>query len=206
MAGSADTILRLDCSPKGRDANSSRFADEVAAKLSVLEPGAWQVYRDLAATPPSFIDRGFTRDMNLFPAADVASVTQTLRESEKLIGEVESARRILIATPMHNYTVPAVLKAWIDQVVRVGRTFESTPVGKVGLLPDRPVHIVVSAGGRIVGDRARQPDFLTPYLTAVFATIGLRDLTFYYLEGASRDEDTRTAAFQAARAQLALLA
>ena len=78
---------------------------------------------------------------------------------------------------MHNYTVPATLKAWLDQVVRFGRAFESTPDGKIGKLRDRPTWIVVSSGGYITGERARQPDFLTGYMSAILATIGIRDVT-----------------------------
>jgi Flavodoxin-like fold/Cupin len=54
--------------------------------------------------------------------------------SEMLIQEVEAADVIVIGTPMHNLTVPSVLKAWIDRILRAGRTFKSTPAGKVGML------------------------------------------------------------------------
>src|SRR3546814_11881248 len=79
---------------------------------------------------------------------------------------------------MHNYTVPSVLKAWIDQILRVGRTMKSTPAGKVGMLRDRPVFIGVASGGVFTGDRANQPDFLTPYLTLALNSIGLKTLQF----------------------------
>jgi Acyl carrier protein phosphodiesterase len=98
--------------------------------------------------------------------------------SESLIREVEEADVIVIGTPMNNFTVPSVLKAWIDQVLRLGRTFKSTPNGKVGLLRDRPVLIGVASGAVFSGDRANQPDFLTPYLTAVMETIGLKTIQF----------------------------
>ncbi len=50
---------------------------------------------------------------------------------------------LLISTPMHNFTVPAALKLWIDFVLRVGRTFKSTAEGKFGLLADRPALVLV---------------------------------------------------------------
>ena len=83
---------------------------------------------------------------------------------------------------MHNLTVPSSLKAWIDHVVRARRTFNVTAAGKVGLLRDRPVLVAVASGGRFSGERARQPDFLTPYLKAVLAMIGLNDLTFFSIQ------------------------
>ncbi len=87
---------------------------------------------------------------------------------------------------MHNFTVPAVLKAWIDQVLRLNRTFRLTPAGKVGLLADRPTYVVVATGGPISGERARQPDFLTPYLEAVLRTLGVHTVHFLRLEAMPR--------------------
>jgi FMN-dependent NADH-azoreductase len=99
-----------------------------------------------------------------------------------------------------NFTVPSTLKAWIDHIVRIRRTFHSTPDGKVGTLRDRPL-IVVSVHGGYRGDRPPgQPDFLSPYLEAIFATIGIRRLAFLRLEGLSRGPEAVTLALDSARA------
>jgi hypothetical protein len=71
----------------------------------------------------------------------------------------EFADVVVIGTPMHNLTVPAALKAWIDHVVRARRTFTISAAGKVGTLRDRPVFVAIASGGRFSGERARQPDF-----------------------------------------------
>src|SRR4051794_20973665 len=107
----------------------------------------------------------------------------SMSRSEELIQELESADCLVISTPMHNFTVPVALKAWIDHVVRVRRTFDETPQGKVSALHDRPVFVAVSSGGRFSGDRTHQPDFLTPYLKAILGTIGLHNVTFFSVEG-----------------------
>lgn len=103
--------------------------------------------------------------------------------SEVLIRELERANFVVIGTPMHNLTIPSSLKAWIDHVVRARRTFNVTSAGKVGLLADRPVFIAVASGGRFSGERARQPDFLTPYLRAILSIIGLHDVKFFSVQG-----------------------
>ena len=59
----------------------------------------------------------------------------------------------------------------------------------MGTLRDRPVFVAVSSGGRFSGERARQPDFLTPYLKAILGTIGLHDLTFFSVEGSALGPD-----------------
>ena len=109
----------------------------------------------------------------------------SMSRSEELIQELESSDYVVIGTPMHNFTVPSALKAWIDHIVRVRRTFNPSKDGYVGVLRDRPVFVAVSSGGRFSGERARQPDLLTPYLKAVLGVIGLHDLTFFSAEGSS---------------------
>jgi FMN-dependent NADH-azoreductase len=71
--------------------------------------------------------------------------------------------------------VPSALKAWIDHIVRVRRTFDSTKEGYVGRLRE--------------GERAHQPDFLTPYLKAILGIIGLHDLTVFSIEGSALGPD-----------------
>jgi FMN-dependent NADH-azoreductase len=100
-----------------------------------------------------------------------------------LIEEVEAADVIVIGTPMYNFTIPSTLKAWIDEILRVGRTMKSTSGGKVGMLRDRPVFIGVASGGIFTGDGANQPDFLTPYLTLALNSIGLKALQFLAIQG-----------------------
>jgi FMN-dependent NADH-azoreductase len=164
-------------------------------------PEAVIVHRDLAASPPPFVDADFCAAI-----MDPTGTHAAFAASEALIEELDQADAVVIATPMHNYTAPAVLKAWVDQVVRVHRTFASTPAGKVGRLRDRPVYVVIASGGWFSGPSPRgtpaQPDFLTGYLRAVLNTIGVKDIHFLTLEGISRGPDAREQAFTLARAAL----
>ncbi len=181
------TILQIEASPAGAASASRRLAAALVAALCAREPGARVVRRDLAQDPPALVDAGFAAAIRVPPDVHTDRQRAALAVAEALIGELEAADLLVIGTPMHNYTVPAVLKAWIDQVLRINRSFRSTPAGKVGLLKDRPTFVVSAAGGLHAGDGARQPDFLTPYLTAVLATIGIRQVAFLPAQGLSRD-------------------
>jgi FMN-dependent NADH-azoreductase len=196
------TILYLRCSPRGPAAFSSRMAEEVIARLLDHNPGAEIVLRDLSAHPPPLIDAGFSAAI-LGPPGETPTA---LEVSEALIRELETADVLVIATPMHNYGMPAVLKAWVDQIVRIHRTFASTPGGKVGKLHDRPVWLVVASGGWFSGPgpagAPAQADFLTPYLRAVLRTIGIGDLRVLTLEGMTRGAEIAEGAFARARAAL----
>ena len=170
-------ILHIDCSPR-LDSHSRGLSAAIVGKLLAITPDATVIRRDLglAPLPPATADYAATLSS---PATLAAPVAGSLDLSEELIHEVEAADAIVIGTPMHNLTVPAVLKAWIDQIMRAGRTFRSTPAGKVGMIGDRPVFVGIASGGTFAGERANQPDFLIPYLSTVLASMGLKSLQFF---------------------------
>ena len=187
-------ILQILVSPR-RNSFSRRIARDIVARLARHHPGARVIDRDLAAEPPPHPDLALY-DAILSPTADD---DPAFGYSERLIAELELADWVVIGTPMNNFSVPSTLKAWIDHIVRIRRTFRSTPEGKIGTLRDRPV-IVVSAHGGFCGDTPPgQPDFLTPYLRAIFNTIGIWQVDFLRLEGLSRGPDRVAAALADAR-------
>ena len=173
-------ILHVSCSPRGRASESHRLAQEIVRHLMQVEPTATVVERHPGDGSLPGIDEDYAQSQQA--SADVSSAG-TASRSEALIRELESADVVVIGTPMHNFTVPAALKLWIDHVVRVRRTFDVSTSGKVGLLRDRPVLVAVSSGGRFSGEGTHQPDFLTPYLRAILGIIGLHDVAFFSVEG-----------------------
>ena len=100
-----------------------------------LNPGAEIVERDLAVDPPPHPDLDFYEAI-LSPVPDD---DPRFSLSEQMIRELEVADFVVIGTPMNNFSVPSTLKAWIDHIVRIRRTFRSLPKGKIGTLRDRPV-------------------------------------------------------------------
>jgi FMN-dependent NADH-azoreductase len=179
-------ILHLDCSPRGQASESYRIAQQIIGFLLERDPAAVLVRRMIGAGAISHIDESYATALGATEQSSAEiSPTGSMSRSEELIVELESSDVVVIGTPMHNFTVPSALKAWIDHVVRVRRTFNITAEGYVGTLRDRPVFIAVSSGGRYSGGRTRQPDFLTPYLKAVLGTIGLHDLTFFSAQGSA---------------------
>jgi FMN-dependent NADH-azoreductase len=180
-------ILHLSCSPRGQAAESYRLSRKIVDFLLKGEPGATVVDRAIGDGAVPHIDANYALAQH--SATAEVSKEGTISRSEALIRELESSDVVVIGTPMHNLSVPSALKAWIDHVVRARRTFRTTPDGKAGTLRDRPVFIAVASGGLFSGERARQPDFLTPYLKAVLGTIGLRDLTFFSVEGTGYGPD-----------------
>jgi len=188
------TILPILVSPSPASF-SRQIPREITARIAALHPGARIIERDLAAEPPPH------PEIMLYEAilSPTPNDDPRFALSEQLIAELEAADFVVIGTPMNNFTVPSTLKAWIDHIVRIRRTFGSSPEGKIGRLRDRPL-IVVSAHGGYCGDiPPAQPDFLTPYLRAIFATIGIRTVEFIRLEGMSRGPEAVARALDHAR-------
>ena len=184
-------ILHIDCSPRA-SSHSRRLSAALLERLLNKFPDATIIRRDLGQHPIPHPLPDYAAALASPKAMANASASTWL--SEELIQEVEAADRLVIGTPMNNFTVPSVLKAWIDQILRVGRTIGMNADGeKVGLLQDKPVYIGIASGGTFWGENARQPDFLTPYLRAAFACVGLQSLQFFPLQATAFLDDQRLA-------------
>lgn len=174
-------LLFLACSPAGHE---SLGAQQVLAALNdcdALGHGIRVTTRRLAMEALAPLSAQYAQAITSSAPSDDPAVAL----SEHLLGELEACDGLLISTPMHNFAVPAALKLWIDYVLRKGRSFAVKPDGKVGLLRDRPVLVLVRSGSPCVGDAARQPDFLTPYLLHALSVMGIHNVQFVYLPGLS---------------------
>ena len=187
-------ILQILVSPRPGSV-SRRLARDIAQRIAALHAGSRVIERDLAADPPPHPETDLYAAI-LSPTPDD---DPRFALSEQLIGELETADFVVIGTPMNNFTVPSTLKAWIDHIVRIRRTFRSTPEGKIGMLRDRPVIVVSAHGGYCGAAPPAQPDFLTPYLHAIFHTIGIDTIEFVRLEGLARGPEAVARALDAAQ-------
>ncbi|WP_339545887.1 FMN-dependent NADH-azoreductase [Pseudomonas sp. RA_35y_Pfl2_P32] len=187
-----NTVLLINASPQGPVSHANQLALELVASLRKRYPQLERVERDLGAQPLPPLGMDYARALTAATPFD----SPTFDVSEALIGELERCDMLLIATPMHNFTLPAALKLWVDYVLRIHRTFRSGPEGKTGLL--------VGSGGFHQGERARQADFLTSYLRHVLNTLGLFDLHFSYLQGLVLGEEAVCATLDDSRTRLAL--
>ena len=201
-SGGKATALLVNCSPYGERSRAFGMVVEMLGRAELRS----------SRSPDLIIrDLGRPRLPDVTPSYAQAITEHRTRDddsfgmSEILIGELERSNLLVIVTPIHNLGVPASLKLWIDHVVRRGRTFLSTPAGKIGLLRDRPTIVVVTSGGFHDGPRASQPDFLSPYLTEILGIVGIRDIGFTRIQGTAYDSDTASEAGHADIGRLSAL-
>lgn len=95
-----------------------------------------------------------------------------------------SAELYIISTPMWNFSIPYLLKQYIDLIVQPKYLFRYTESGKVeGLVKNKKMIVIVSRGGQYQTGEAKGFDFQEPYLRAIFGFVGISDITFIIAEG-----------------------
>jgi FMN-dependent NADH-azoreductase len=124
------TLLHIDSSARaglsGRDAHGShsrRLTARFVDRWRTARPADPAIYRDVGAVPPSPVTGEWIQAAFTPPERREAWMAQTLAESDGLVDELLAADLIVLGAPMYNFGPPAPLKAWIDNIVRVGRTF-----------------------------------------------------------------------------------
>ena len=182
-------ILTLNGSPKIEGSVSrnlvQRFVDNWSAQDTVRI-----VARDVGTTPPPHLDEATIGA--IYTPEDARSEDQQARIafSDELVGELEAADVIVIGAPMHNFGLPSGLKAWIDHVARVGRTFRYTENDPEGLLTGKKVYVLTARGGDYSeSSPAHAMDHQAPYLRTVLGFLGLDDVTFIHAHGVAVGED-----------------
>lgn len=179
-------ILRLVTSPNAEASESLKLSQQILFALASQAGRRGIQLTDLDLNTLAPVDSPYAQALANQRVVIASGQKGTLSRSDELIDQLQACDVLLIATPMHNYSVPAPLKMWIDHVVRVGKTFLGTAEGKVGNLTDCPVYVAIASGGYISGPQARQPDFLRPYLSAVLPTIGLTQVHYFTVEGTAK--------------------
>lgn len=199
------TLLRIDASARADGSYSRQLADTIETLWRAQHPQGRVKLRDLGAQPLPHIDaltiQGFY--------TPVAAMTPALREatalSDSLIEELKSAHTVLIATPIYNFSVPSGLKAWIDQVVRIGQTFSYVDGAFAGLVTQpRAVLALAYGAGGYQADMAAM-DHLRPYLTSLLTFMGMADIQVVACEATTADPATVEANLGTAQRQAAAL-
>jgi FMN-dependent NADH-azoreductase len=194
-------ILLVESSPRGNDSYSHQAARSIVNDLQMRDPGATVLVRDLGQNPAPHVGLPFITGMYAAPEQLTPDQADSLAFSDTLIDEILVADTIVIAVPMHNFGISSRLKAWIDHVVRAGRTFSYGANGPEGLAKGKRVIVVLASGGVYSNERMKAFDFAEPYLRTVLGFIGLTNADFVRVEGVANSLIGPEKALAAANAQ-----
>jgi len=176
-------ILLIQSSPSGSKSYSQRVAESIVNEIKDRYPGTKITFRHLAEDPLPHVGPAFVSALSAKPEELTAAESKALALSDALIEELRTADIIVLAAPMHNFGIPSTLKAWIDHVVRAGRTFTYSQGKPDGLLKDKRLILVLASGGIYSDGPMKQLDFTEPYLRTVLGFVGLSDIEVVRVEG-----------------------
>ncbi len=183
--GDRNNVLRIDSSAGGEQSVSRRLGDEVIGRLAERHPGLEVVTRDLAAgmehIDAQWVGASFTPEAERSPEQN-----SKLAVSDQALAELQWADTLVVTAPVYNFSVPSVLKAWVDHICRAGVSFRYTKDGPRGLLRNRPVYLLMASGGIPFGSPV---DFASAYLKQVFRFVGIEDVRLVGAEGVASDAD-----------------
>jgi len=121
--------------------------------------------------------------------------------SEALVSQFLAADVVVIGAPLYNFSIPTQLKAWIDRVAQVGRTFKYTEKGPIGLAGGKTVIVASTRGGVYsTSDAGNAMEHQESFLKTVFGFLGVTDVRFVRAEGLAMGEAAKAAALAAAQA------
>lgn len=176
--------LHITSSARGAQSYSRALSAAIIQKLRDRKEIGTVVERDLTQVPPPFLDEALIGEFYKYPDMIGDEGRRLLAYSDAIFDEISQADIIVISTPMHNLGVSALLKAWLDQLVRVGHTYKFNEDGsKSGCLQNKKVYLAIASGGK----QAFWPEgyeFIESYVKAVLgAYTGITDVSTYRVEG-----------------------
>jgi FMN-dependent NADH-azoreductase len=180
------TLLHLNTSPLASSV-SRELTREFVSNWKASHPTGQVIDRDLAANPPKPLDQATIYATFTPEEARQPEQKDLIAYSEEAIAELERADEYVIGVAMHNFSIPAVLKLWIDQVVRKGRTFSYGAEGPKGLLSGKKATVLVATGGVYdSGSPYEAFNFIDPYLRTILGFIGITDVKFVTAGGTTQ--------------------
>ncbi|MEQ8495014.1 MAG: NAD(P)H-dependent oxidoreductase [Gammaproteobacteria bacterium] len=207
-------LLRIDASARQGRSLTRQLTAAFVAQWMYREPDAAVTARDVGVTPPPAVSEAWIAAA--FAGEDRSDAQRELLAlSDQLIDEVEAADVIVIGAPMYNYGMPAALKAWFDQIVRIDRTFTFDLARGDQLLEPmlsgKQVVVLASWGefGFEPGGQNAAHNHLVPHIRTCSRYLGAESFDFLAIEyqefGDERHEASKREAFNEIPALLARL-
>lgn len=204
-------LLHIDSSPRGERSHSRRLTGEFVEAKMQAHPADTVTYRDVGRNRVPHVDESWIAAAYTPPEQRTPQLQEAIRISDQLVDEFLAADLYVIGIPMYNFSVPSTFKAYIDQIVRPGRTFAFEPEDSASpykpLVLGKKMFIITARGGSGfgAGERNEKLNYQDPYLRTIFGFIGITDITFVHVENDESGGTSLAQSIAAARSQVAQL-
>lgn len=189
-------ILFIRSSLFAANSASSQLGEEFVARILARNPGSTVTTLDLGADPSPHLDAEEFGSWNVDVEQRTVEQQRLAKLSDRLIDELFAHDTLVLAVPMYNLGIPSTLKAWIDRVVRAGKTFRYSSAGPEGLVREMQTYVLLARGGQY---RGSPMDTQTGYLKGILGLMGITDIEMVYAENLARDGDIREDSLNEAR-------
>ena len=177
-------LLHIASSPRNESSYSRTLAQKFINKWSHHHPDTVVTLRDLTLNPVPYLNDTWITAKFTAPEQYTSELSKAIQISDQLIDEFLSCECYIISVPMYNFTIPAVLKSYIDYIVRPRRTFAVENGNFKGLVTGKKLLFITARGSDFRPDSNFAPsDFQEPYLRTVFGFIGFTDIQFINANG-----------------------
>jgi len=192
-------LLRIDSSARLEGSHTRSLGDYAQTLWQTTNPAGEIIQRNVADGSIGVISAQTITGFYTPPEAMTTELVEATRQSDKLIGELQSADTLLITAPIYNFSVPASLKAWIDQIARIGHTFAYEDGNFAGLLNARNAVVICAYGaeGYLEGQPFAAANFLQPYLQFLLGFLGFETVDFVSVQGTTDPETVAESEVQA---------
>ncbi len=197
------SILHIDSSPRGDRSKSRKLAKKFIDAWQDLHPDDVITYRDLRQTPVPHVTEDWIAASFTAPEALTSEMAGLLKFSDELVDEFLAADRCVFSVPMYNFSIPSNFKAYIDQVVRVGRTFMEENGQVKGLANGKKVLFITSRGVEFeAGSPYEGWDSQEPALRYAFQYMGVTDIQFIHANGLDMGDEARKRGLDEAQSKI----
>jgi FMN-dependent NADH-azoreductase len=183
------TLLVVTASPRGERSVSRALTTFFCELWARRHPEERILLRDVGHHPVPHVTEPWVVGSFAPPDAQTPESKAAITVSDSLVDEFISADRYVFGVPMFNFSVPSSFKAYIDQLVRPGRTFGVGPAGFEGLVKGKKALFITTKGGSYaLGSPTAEMNFLEPYLRTIFGFMGVTEVEFVVAENLNRGE------------------
>ncbi|MFD1605622.1 FMN-dependent NADH-azoreductase [Flavobacterium artemisiae] len=176
-------ILQITTSTNGENSFSNQLSNAIIEKLIIAQPDTQVQTLDLTKTPLPYLTGSHISAVYTPEEAHTPEQTAALQYSDEAINALLESDIIVIGVPLYNFGIPAVLKGWIDQIARAGKTFSYADGSPKGLVTNKKVYLSIASGAIFSEGPYKSYDFSESYLRAVFSFLGMTDVTTFRVEG-----------------------
>jgi len=176
-------ILHIISSPRGEESNSTLLGKSIIEKLQKEYPGSTVVTNNVVDKNYQPLQSVHVTAYKLPDESHTPEQRKALKDSDEAVAQLLHADIIVISIPLYNFTIPAVLKGWVDHVVRGGKTFSYQTGRPEGLVTGKKVYLAIASNG-VYSDGPMKPmDHAEPYIRFILGFMGMTDITTYRIEG-----------------------